>query len=261
MAAFGSRLHRRTFLQLAGAGALAAAWCGRAGAGEEVIARLIEETRAVSPLPRRVDAISKALIGRRYRADTLIGGPRTPEVFVVRDDVFDCVTYCETVLAAAKSSDLSSFERELRAIRYHGGVVAWRERNHDFAAWCARNVENGLCAPLVLGAPVALKKVMTYPRALGRRTYDIAATTRGSLLAGKADLRDGDIVGFVSRRTGLDYYHCGFVMFGDNGEFLLRHASQSHRRVMEQPMEYFLAVNRVAYVTLLRPRDDTEKKT
>jgi hypothetical protein len=139
-------------------------------------------------------------------------------------------------------------------------MVEWRERNHDFAAWCARNVENGLCRPLTLGAPVALKKTMRTPRALGRRTYEIAATTRGSLLADKAELRDGDIVGFVSRQTSLDYYHCGFVMFGPNGEFLLRHASRSHYRVVEEPMERFLAVNRVAYVTVLRPQDATEKK-
>jgi hypothetical protein len=261
MAAFDSHLHRRAFLQLAGAAALSASAAQYGRAAEELIGRLIGETRGMSPLSRRIDVISRALLGKRYRADTLIGGPRQPEVFVARDDVFDCVTYCETVLAAAKAHDLGSFERELRAIRYHRGVVAWQERNHDFAAWCARNVENGLCAPVALGAPVALKKVMTYPRALGTRTYEIAAATRGNLLAERGNLRDGDIVGFVSRRAGLDYYHCGFVMVGDKGEFLLRHASQSHRRVMDAAMERFLATNRVAYVTVLRPRDETEKKT
>jgi len=57
--------------------------------------------------------------------------PRQAEVFVTRDDRFDCVTFCETVLAAAKAQDVASFEAELRAIRYRKGVVEWRERNHD----------------------------------------------------------------------------------------------------------------------------------
>jgi len=178
----------------------------------------------------------------------------------VRDDGFDCVTYCETVLAAAKARDVATFEAELRAIRYHGGAVEWAERNHDFAAWCARNVETGLLQPVNVGAPVEVKKVVEYPSALGRRSYAITASPSAALLTGTDKLRDGDIVGFVSRRSWLDYYHCGFVMFGGKGELLLRHASQSHGRVVDQGMEQFLAVNRPQYVTLWRPQDQTEKK-
>ena len=45
--------------------------------------------------------ISRGLLGVRYQANTLTAGPRRKEVFVVRDDAFDCVTFCEVVLAAA----------------------------------------------------------------------------------------------------------------------------------------------------------------
>jgi hypothetical protein len=247
-------INRRALLRLAGAAAMFAA-APRVFAGESEIAKTIEQTRAIAPLSRRIAAVSQAFLGRRYRGDTLIGGQFKPEVFVVRDDVFDCVTYCETVLAAAKAGGVADFERELRLIRYHNGAVAWRERNHDFAAWCGRNVENGTCAPVQLGASVAIKKVMSYPAALGRRSYTIAATTRGALIGEKARLQSGDIIGFVSRHPLLDYYHCGFVMFDDRGELMLRHASQSHRRVIDEKMQSFLAVNRVAYVTVLRPQD------
>ena len=41
----------------------------------------------------------------------------------MRDDAFDCVTFCETVLAAALSHDMGEFETRLREIRYHNGVV------------------------------------------------------------------------------------------------------------------------------------------
>ena len=53
------------------------------------------------PISQRIDFISGALRGTRYQGYTLIGGPQRPEQFVVRDDAFDCVTFCETVLAAA----------------------------------------------------------------------------------------------------------------------------------------------------------------
>jgi len=53
----------------------------------------------------------------------------------------------------------------------------------------------------------------------------------------------------------LDYFHTGFVMFADNGRLLLRHASESHGRVVDERMTAFVGVNGVRYLTLLRPRD------
>src|SRR5688500_15058335 len=86
------------------------------------IARLIQEARArpeaTASVSERMDFISRALLGIRYQANTLIGGPQQPERFVVRDDAFDCVTYCEFVLAAALARDYGEFETALRTIRY-----------------------------------------------------------------------------------------------------------------------------------------------
>ena len=70
-------------------------------------------------------------------------------------------------------------------------------------------------------------------------------------------LAPGDIIGFTSRRAGLDYYHTGLVAFGKTGELLLRNASQSRGRVVEDKMAAFVSVNPVKYVTLLRAADNT----
>jgi hypothetical protein len=253
------KLSRRSILGLLGIAAVTLVG-GRASGGDQVVARLIEETRDVAPLSRRIAAISAALRDRRYRAETLIGGPRKAEVFVTRDDAFDCVTYTEAVLAAARAADRPQYENELRKIRYHNGIVDWRERNHDFAAWCARNVENGVCRPVSLGEPVMLKKIMTNPGTLGRRSYELAGIPRATLLGQKTQLQNGDVIGFISRRAALDYFHCGFVMIGDKGELLLRHASLSRGRVSDQSMESFFAANGTLYVTVLRPIDPTEHK-
>jgi hypothetical protein len=248
-------LNRRAFLTTAAGAALAAALPVDGWAAEQLIGSLIALASTYPPVSKRIAVISHALLGHRYQANTLIGGPRQQEVFVARDDRFDCVTFCETVLAAAKANDLPSFEAELRAIRYRNGVVEWRERNHDFAAWCVRNTENGQCRPVVLGQPVMVKKAIDVPSALGHRDYTIAAIPSAALLADKRKLQDGDIIGFVSRRPALDYFHTGFAMSGAGSELLLRHASESHGRVVDEPVQRFLAVNGTRYVTVLRPQD------
>ena len=98
---------RRDILRLLAGGAALAFGGAPAPAGEARIERLIAEARG---LCRRFHngSISSpaALRGTRYQGYTLIGGPRRPEKFVLRDDAFDCVTFCETVLAAARARDI-----------------------------------------------------------------------------------------------------------------------------------------------------------
>lgn len=255
MSAIDSIIDRRMFLTGAASAAMFASTASYSDASEQLIAGLIAQTKGYPAISQRIDAISHALLGHRYQADTLIGGPRKTEVFVTRDDRFDCVTFCETVLAAARAHDLPSFEAALRAIRYHGGLVEWRARNHDFAAWCERNIADGFCRPVTIGEAVEVKKTLTVPSALGRRSYAIAGIPRKVLLASKDSLKRGDIVGFISHRTWLDYFHTGFVTFDGKGELMLRNASLSHRRVVDESMKDFLAINGVRYVTVLRPQE------
>ena len=89
----------------------------------------------------------------------------------MRDDGFDCVTFCETVLAAAIARDPGEFAASLREIRYRNGAVNWRERNHYFFEWGVNNtVENGICAPVKLpGGEIEIDKTLTGMRALGPR--------------------------------------------------------------------------------------------
>ncbi len=63
-----SALDRRGFFALAAGASFAA--CGRLRAGEELFGKLIAESRSFPSLSRRIDFISAALIGKRYRANT-----------------------------------------------------------------------------------------------------------------------------------------------------------------------------------------------
>jgi hypothetical protein len=242
-------------LQMLAGGAASAAMDRPARAGDARIERLIAEARDLAPISKRIDFISGALRGTHYQSYTLIGGPRRPEQFVIRDDAFDCVTYCETVLAAALARDIGEFETALREIRYRRGFVNWFERNHYFFEWGQNNVDSKTFRWIVMDGAVELQKNVYWHHALGRGRFAMVVIPRASLLANRTMLATGDVVGFITRRPNLDYFHAGFAAFGSDGELLLRHASLSRGRVLDENMERFLAVNRVRYVTLLRPEE------
>ena len=249
------RPDRRDVLYLLGGGALLAAGLGHANAAEARIGRLIVEAQSKGSISEKIDFISGALRGTRYLGYTLIGSPQRPEQFVARDDGFDCVTFCETVLAAARSGGRDSFSSALKTIRYHDGVVSWRERNHYFFEWGQHNVENNVCKPIDMAGSIEIEKNVYWHRELGRRRFAIRVIPSAVFLDNKALLAKGDIVGFITRRSNLDYFHVGFVALSGGGELLLRHASQSKGRVLDERMDSFVAANRVRYVTLLRPQE------
>jgi hypothetical protein len=249
-----STASRRGVLRLIAGGA-ALAVVRPARAGEARVEKLIAEARTHGTILQRIDTISGALRGTRYRGDTLIGGPKKPEVFVTRDDGFDCVTYCETVLAAAMARNTSEFETALRDIRYHNGVVAWRERNHYFFEWCQHNIENKMCKAVVPDRSVEIEKRVDSQPGLEPRRFTMRVIPRAVFQANKDLLETGDIVGFVSHRANLDYFHAGFVAFGPGRVLLLRSASESRGRVGDEDMGGFLARYSVRYVTVLRAQE------
>jgi hypothetical protein len=167
------------------------------------------------------------------------------------------VTFCEVVLAAALARDRAGFEALLRRIRYAHGEVRWDERNHYFADWTRRAAENGICRPVEIEPSVTIEKTVNW-RNLGKRRVSLAAIPRAALMANKSLLANGDVIGFVSRRPNLDFHHTGLIARGKDGELLLRHASQRRGRVVDDPLDRFVAVNRVQYVTLARAADSTE---
>lgn len=244
---------RRMFLRLlAGAPLVAAA--ARSEARETVLARLIRQARDRGDISERVDFISRALVGTRYQAHTLIGGPRRAEQFVLREDAFDCVTYCEAVLASALAKDFSEYPDILRRIRYAQGEVRWAERNHDFAQWNRSAVAKGICRPVTIAPAVTVEKNLS-GGGLGQRQYIFSAVATPTLLAQREVLQAGDVVGFVSRRSDLDFFHTGFIAFGGRGVLSLRHASQSYGRAVNESMAAFVARTGAKYVTLLRAQE------
>lgn len=216
---------------------------------------LLAAARPHRSVPARVEALSAALLGAPYVAHALVGSATEAEAIVAPLDGFDCVTYVESVLALARSADPAGFVEELRALRYEGGAVEWKRRNHYMTDWVRRNARAGTVrtvAPGPLGKRVE-KTLSTVP-GLSPRRARFAVVPKGRVRALLPRLANGDVLLFASTKAGLDVFHCGFLVLA-GGSIRLRHASRSAGRVVEEDLARFLAANRMAGVIAARPLD------
>jgi hypothetical protein len=163
------------------------------------------------------------------------------------------VTYVETVLALARASDPAGFADELRGIRYDGGRVEWARRNHYMTDWVRRNARAGIVRP-VAAAALATRKEKTLNAVPGLPVSKarFSCVSKTKLGAFSPRLKNGDVVLFASTKAGLDVFHCGLLALA-GGRWMLRHASRSQGRVVEEELSGFLAGNRMAGVIVVRP--------
>jgi hypothetical protein len=65
-------------------------------------------------------------------------------------------------------------------------------------------------------------------------------------------MRTGDLILFVSTREHLDVFHTGILIRRDD-RVLMRHATRSAGKVIEQDLADFLKTNRMSGFILARP--------
>ncbi|MCH9644300.1 MAG: DUF1460 domain-containing protein [Gammaproteobacteria bacterium] len=97
-------------------------------------------------LAERIQKISQFFIGRAYLNNALGEGPegKFDQNPLYRFDVFDCVTFVNTVIALAKSYDLKSFRDILFHLAYCNGEVDYFTRNHFMSVdWNVNNAASG----------------------------------------------------------------------------------------------------------------------
>jgi hypothetical protein len=177
-------------------------------------------------------------------------------VFTAALDGFDCVTYIETVLALARASSAEDFTEWLRKIRYEKGCIQWRRRNHYMTAWIRNNALQGIIAPVsVRGVPqISKERALNILPGLAPRHVRIKCVPKTAVARLIAGMKTGDLIFFISTRKNLDVFHAGVVV-RDGGIALMRHASRSQGRVVEQELHEFLRSNRMAGVVVARPRE------
>jgi hypothetical protein len=219
------------------------------------VSQLLRRCRPRRSAGARIELLSGLLLGCPYLEEPLRGSAGTPEVFTAALDGFDCVTYVETVLALSRASSAAGFFDELRRIRYDGGRVEWRRRNHYMTGWIRGNVRGGVVRRVPPGGSVIAKdRLLDAVPGLAPRRARFVCVPKARVARMRSRLRTGDLLFFASTRAHLDVFHCG-ILVDAGGERLLRHATKSRGSVVEERLDDFLGRNRMSGVIAVRPRD------
>ena len=192
---------------------------------------------------QRMDFISGQLLGIRYQAETLIGGPKCPESSL-------SATMLSIASPSAKwcwwrRSPRSRGVRDVapphprrprqRAVRRPQSLfrrlVQAQHRERILPAARHRAVDDD-------------RQDVTGHREFGRRQVPFVAISKETLLANAKLLAPGDIIGFVSRRAEPRSLSHGSGGIRPERGALLRNASQSRSRVVEDKMAVFVTANR-----------------
>lgn len=207
----------------------------------------------------RVRAASARYLGVPYARDPLGEGHGVdPDPLYDRRRV-DCVTFVEQALAEALAPEPAAVLPTLLRLRYHEGKVAFTRRNHHFVAdWLPHN------AAIVTDVTDALgrDRVRRMTKRIDRAALFAAAGQPRGGPAGRDALPAPEerstsyipraavdavlgrvpevaVVIFVQDRPGIFAAHTGFLLRDRRG-VTLRHASQRHRKVVDEPLRDYL---------------------
>jgi hypothetical protein len=202
----------------------------------------------------RIEELSRAYLGAPYRLDCLgEGSGPDPDPLFTRDCV-DCQTLVEQVMAEAVAPWSGGLDAATRLIRYRGGEVSLENRHHycvpDWLEhpWPVRDITASLHADGI----ESVTRRIDLPALLAARGGDAALAPafavdvteqyvpRAQAAAVFPLIPDGSIVVFVHSRPDLVAGHLGFA-FGKGEEVVLRHASQTQKRVVDEALENYLA--------------------
>ncbi len=215
--------------------------------------RLLRSIQHERPVRRRMDKISRLLLGSAYLVNPLGGGVGSAEVFTVSFSGFDCVTYVETVMAMARASTTSGFLRQLRKIRYREGRIEWTWRNHYMTDWIRENQAAGFLRNITRGSMTRSRtRRLSSLAGIRPRRRKFRYFLKSSLDQIRALIDDGDLIFFVSTRPNLDTFHVG-ICFRAHGKVLLRHSARSQGGAVEQLLDDFLGKNSMPGFILARP--------
>lgn len=201
----------------------------------------------------RLEQFSTRFLESPYLGNPLGGGPDAQESLVIRFDGFDCVTYVETVLALAAARTAPKFSNALREMRYHNGEVKWHSRNHYMVDWIKNNQRRGIIKDITNGSQAMTKtRRLSIIKELRARSATFRVFPKQKVAHIRRLAETGDIALFASTRRNLDVFHMGIIIKRDD-EVLLRHASRTAKRVIDQPLADFLKEQRMSGIILLRP--------
>lgn len=227
--------------------------------------RRAEAVQALRPLPmrERVLRASEAFLGTPYLLSPLGEGAGPDADPLLRWDAVDCVTMVEQSLAVALAPDAAAVLPTLNGLRY-AEAPSWASRLHLMEAqWLPENVRRGYLKDVTRawgGArTVPAKKVLSpatwrerqgaalqlpeASRPVGTFALEIIPAAHALEVLRQAPAGLLVVVVRADRPTSVTRVsHVGVLVQGKAGP-MLRHASRSFRRVVDEPLARYLRRN------------------
>lgn len=216
--------------------------------------------------------IGSYFIGLPYSPNKLSNS--VPEKVYFSFDDFDCVTFVENVWALYSSKGIDrKFENKLIQIRYQN-QVKYEDRQHYLTTAFDKMVQLNLFSPINNASnsnqilkkidylstylfknhiQVDLEKIRVVEKKISIRPFYYFSTKQ--ILQNRIEFKSGDIVGFLSKKSNLDFKHCGFIIFKKGKPFLL-HASQEKRVICVSDLslvDYLIAHPSFLGIQVYRP--------
>lgn len=198
--------------------------------------------------------VSSFFLGKPYKSNTLPFFSIGEEPLVVNLEEMDCMTLLEYVEALRVSKDFEDFKKKLACVRYKGEVLSYQKRRHYFSDWIysgCPNLED--VTHLIHGDLRMEERILSFlaPYIEPQRRILRYLPSSEYKKVDFSNLRNGDYVGFVSEKEGLDFDHVGIVVKKE-GELLLRHASSRKGFVLDEDFNGYL--DKTCGFVVLRPK-------
>lgn len=166
----------------------------------------------------------------------------------------DCMTFCEQTLALAISKNYQDAFHNLQKIRYQHGTISFTTRNHFVMAdwlphnqWLLRDITEERGGPLCKEMVKTINR-RAFSSSLGYgdtkrfpppQRLNIKYLPQKHLLTIAERLQGSEIIFLITTREGIFASHLGFIIRNSDGSLLFRHASLTHKKVIDEPYDQF----------------------
>jgi len=229
---------------------------------EQELDRIIRTASKIADPGERITLLSEHFLNTPYQESTLIGSDHQEEELVIDLSELDCFTFIDYIEAMRLSQSFSDFQDRLIQIRYRGGRISYRTRNHFFSDWAVFRSDVVQDVTKEIGKGTSKNILKTLNRkddgTLFLNGVDPVDRTITYIPTDEINetmlqlLKTGDYAGIYADSAGLDVSHVGIII-RTGASLFLRHASSSHdlRRIVDQDFRQYMKAK--SGLIVLRP--------